>query len=150
MALFFRHIPPAEDTLVSTGEAGRSLHAPVGLNTIESVLVTTSSPSQHWLKDKNNTMTTIHAFFYLLGKQYSWHVLSSSHCIKGCFPDSPSKKERHTKTTLTGHQVRISTSPHQSQSIQSSKEIKLAIVLWYQSRKLTDKPDVDQETRKEL
>lgn len=43
--LFYSYIPPAEDTLVSTGEAGGCLHAPVGLNTIEGVLVTASSPS---------------------------------------------------------------------------------------------------------
>lgn len=65
MALLFRYIPPAEDTLVSAGEAGGGLHAPVGLNTIESVLVTASSPSQHRLTNRNNSFNVIHAFSLL-------------------------------------------------------------------------------------
>lgn len=42
-------LPPAEDTLVRTGEAGGRLHASVGLDAIESVFVTATSPSQHRL-----------------------------------------------------------------------------------------------------
>lgn len=61
-SLFLRYIPPAEDTLVGTGEAGGSFHASVGLNTIESVLVTATSPSQHRLTNRNNTFNVIHAF----------------------------------------------------------------------------------------
>lgn len=37
------HPPPAEDTLVGTGDARGSLHTPVGLNAIKGVLLTTSS-----------------------------------------------------------------------------------------------------------
>lgn len=51
-SLFLRPLPPAEDTLVSTGETGGRLHAPVGLDTVESVLVTASSSSQHRLNNK--------------------------------------------------------------------------------------------------
>lgn len=42
-------LPPAEDALVGTGEAGGRLHASVGLNAVESVFVTAPSPSQHRL-----------------------------------------------------------------------------------------------------
>lgn len=48
------YLPPAEDTLVCTGEAGGRLHTPVGLNAIERVFVTASSPSQHRLKKIKN------------------------------------------------------------------------------------------------
>lgn len=58
------YIPPAEDTLVSAGEAGGGFHAAVGLNSVESVLVAAASPSQHRLtkKQENNTFNVIHVF----------------------------------------------------------------------------------------
>lgn len=43
-------LPPAEDTLVCTGKAGGRLHTSVGLNAVESVFVTPTSPSQHRLQ----------------------------------------------------------------------------------------------------
>lgn len=42
-------VAPAEDTLVGTGQGGRGLHAPVGLDAIEAVLVAAPPPPQHGL-----------------------------------------------------------------------------------------------------
>lgn len=68
-----KYVPPAEDTLVGTGEAGRRLHAPVGLNTIKSVLVAASSSPQHWLKrPRKNTFNVIHAFSFSKRLMLDW------------------------------------------------------------------------------
>lgn len=40
-------LPPAEDTLVGTGQAGGGLHAAVALNAIEGVLVAAPAAPQH-------------------------------------------------------------------------------------------------------
>lgn len=56
-----KSIPPAEDTLVCAGQAGGGLHAPVGLDTIESVFVTTSSAPQHGLDKTSRTSNGINA-----------------------------------------------------------------------------------------
>lgn len=61
-SLFLGYLPPAEDTLVSTGQTGGSFHASVGLNTIESVFVTATAPSQHRLANRENALNVIHAF----------------------------------------------------------------------------------------
>lgn len=42
-------VAPAEDTLVGTGQGGGGLHAPVGLDAIEAVLVAAAPPAQHGL-----------------------------------------------------------------------------------------------------
>lgn len=42
-------VTPAEDALVGTGQGGGGLHAPVGLNAIEAMLVTATPPAQHGL-----------------------------------------------------------------------------------------------------
>lgn len=43
-------LPPAEDTLVGTGQAGGGLHAAVALNAIEGVLVAAPAAPQHRLR----------------------------------------------------------------------------------------------------
>lgn len=69
-----KYVPPAEDTLVGTGEAGRCLHAPVGLNTIKSVLVAASSSSQHRLKKpRKNIFHVIHALSFSRRLMLDWN-----------------------------------------------------------------------------
>ena len=40
-----QNLPPAEDTLVSTSQTGCGLHATMTLNTIERVLVASTTPT---------------------------------------------------------------------------------------------------------
>ena len=58
--VFAGYIPPAEDALVSTGEAGGGLHAAVGLDPVESVFVAASPPSQHGLTHRRDTVSVKH------------------------------------------------------------------------------------------
>lgn len=48
-------LPPAEDTLVGTGQAGGGLHAAVALNAIEGVLVAAPTAPQHRLRTGKHT-----------------------------------------------------------------------------------------------
>lgn len=51
-------LPPAEDAFVRTSKAGGRLHTPVGLDAIESMFVTATSPSQHRLR-KETTLRNL-------------------------------------------------------------------------------------------
>lgn len=63
-----RYVPPAEDTLVGTGEARGGLHAAVGLNAIEGVLVAAASPPQHGLINRKQTPVT--SFLHLVKESF--------------------------------------------------------------------------------
>ena len=55
------HVPPAEDTLVSTGKAGRSLHTAMTLYAIKGVLVTPSTATKHALSPPTHLYTRMRA-----------------------------------------------------------------------------------------
>lgn len=56
--------PPAEHTLVSTGQTGSCLHTAMALNAVESVFIAAASSSQHWLQ-------VVWVCYYHIGMSYN-------------------------------------------------------------------------------